>query len=142
MTDSKPYLIRAIYEWICDNEQTPYLYVDTRAQNLLLPEHLYADNPLILNISPSACQNLQLGNEDITFQARFSGKVFDIYLPIGAIMAIVARENGQGMTFEVTLDENDSDADTDDENNKNKSEKNTNTQEKPKKKKGGLKVVK
>ncbi len=141
MTDSKPYLIRAIYEWICDNDQTPYLYVDTRLQGLLLPEHLYTDNPLILNISPSACQNLQLTNEDITFQARFSGQAFDIYLPIRAIMAIVARENGQGMTFEVTLDESDSDVDTDSENNENKTEKNSNDQEKPKQKKGGLKVV-
>lgn len=103
MTDSKPYLIRAIYEWICDNEQTPYIYIETRVKGLLLPENLYADNPLILNISPSACQNLNLANESITFQARFSGRVFDIYLPVDAVIGVVARENGQGMTFEVVL---------------------------------------
>ncbi len=141
MTDSKPYLIRAIYEWICDNAQTPYLYIDTRVKDLLLPEHLYADNPLILNISPSACQNLQLGNDDITFQARFAGQVFDIYLPIGAIMAIVARENGQGMTFEVVLDESNS-SDIDSDNEKATNNNNSNNKKKPPKKKGGLKVVK
>ncbi len=131
MTDSKPYLIRAIYEWICDNTQTPYVYVDTRVQGLLLPENLYADNPLILNISPAACQHLQLANEAITFQARFGGRVFDIYLPVDAVMAIVARENGQGMTFEVALpDESGGD-----------SQSNNNDKDKTPEKRG-LKVVK
>lgn len=141
MTDSKPYLIRAIYEWICDNEQTPYLYIDTRFNNLLLPEHLYAENPLVLNISPSACQDLQLGNDEITFQARFAGQAFDIYLPIGAIMAIVARENGQGMTFEVVLDESNS-SDTNSDNEKAADNSNSDNKKKSAKKKGGLKVVK
>ncbi len=142
MTDSKPYLIRAIYEWICDNTQTPYIYVDTRVKGLLLPKHLYGDNPLILNISPSACQDLQLGNEEITLQARFAGRAFDIYLPIGAIMAVVARENGQGMTFEVMLpDERDSD-DGNLSDGDEKNQKNTDNTKKSTKKKGGLKVVK
>lgn len=101
MTDSKPYLIRALYEWICDNEQTPYVYIDTRLQGLLLPDNLYDENPLILNIAPSACQYLQLGNENITFEARFGGRVFAVVLPVPAILAIVAKENGQGMSFEV-----------------------------------------
>lgn len=101
MTNSRPYLIRAIYEWICDNNCTPYLYANTAVKNVLLPEHLLVENPLILNVAPSACNNLLMDNEGVSFQARFSGRVFDIYLPIDAVIAIVARENGQGMTFEM-----------------------------------------
>ncbi len=134
MTDSKPYLIRAIYEWICDNEHTPYLYIDTQFKGLLLPEHLYAENPLVLNICPTACNNLQLGNDEITLQARFSGKVFDIYLPITSVMAIVTRENGLGMTFQTPLDESDKSSDTDADKDK--------PNKKPVKKKAGLKVIK
>lgn len=133
MTDSKPYIIRAMYEWICDNDLTPYLYVDARVGNLLLPDHLYNENPLILNISPISCQQLQLGNEEITFRASFSGKLFDIYLPINSIMAIVARENGQGITFDIVIDEDDNFEDNED--TKDKKEK------QPRKKRTGLKVV-
>ena len=104
MSDSKSYLIRAINEWINDNSLTPYLYVKTNCQGLVIPEHLLENNPLILNISPCACQELHLGNAEITFQARFNGRVFDIYLPIKSIIAIIASENGQGMTFEVNAD--------------------------------------
>lgn len=100
MTDNKPYLIRAIHEWICDNNCTPYLYVDTRHTNVVIPEHLYGDNPLILNISPTACQHLHIANEQITFQARFSGSVYDLSIPMPACLAIIARENGLGMSFE------------------------------------------
>lgn len=137
MTDSKPYLIRAIYEWICDNEQTPYIYIDTRVKGLLLPENLYADNPLILNISPSACQNLNLANESITFQARFSGRVFDIYLPVDAVIGVVARENGQGMTFEVVLPD-----DTDEHNDTLPKESFSENQTTKQNNKRGLKIVK
>lgn len=104
MTDNKPYLLRAMYEWICDNELTPYIYVDTRLSGILLPDNLLSESPQVLNISPSACQQLSLTNESVTFQARFAGQVFDVFLPIIAVIAIVARENGQGMTFEVDED--------------------------------------
>lgn len=137
MTDSKPYLIRAIYEWICDNEQTPYIYIETRVKGLLLPENLYADNPLILNISPSACQNLNLANESITFQARFSGRVFDIYLPVDAVIGVVARENGQGMTFEVVLPD-----DADEHNDTLPKESTSENQTSKQNNKRGLKIVK
>lgn len=109
MTESKPYLIRAMHEWISDNSLTPYLYVDTSQKGLSLPDNLYAENPLVLNISASASQHLVLGNDDVTFQARFAGRVFDIYLPMSCIMAIIARENGQGMTFEVGTPETEAD---------------------------------
>lgn len=102
MTDNKPYLLRAMYEWICDNELTPYLYVDTRISGVFLPNHLLEETPQVLNISPASCQQLLLSNDAVTFQARFSGQVFDVFLPINAIVAIVVRENGQGMTFEVS----------------------------------------
>ncbi len=101
MTDSKPYLIRAMHEWISDNALTPYLYVDTSHSGLVLPTHLYEESPLVLNVSLSACNNLMLNNDDITFQARFGGQVFDIYLPMSCIIGIIARENGQGLTFDV-----------------------------------------
>ncbi len=104
MNDSKPYLIRALYEWICDNDCTPYLYVNTAIADVLLPEHLYQDNPLVLNISTSACNQLLLANHEISLQARFSGHVFTVHIPINAVMGIVARENGQGMTFEVAVE--------------------------------------
>lgn len=99
MTSNKPYLMRAIYDWICDNQATPYLYVDTSQSNVVVPEHLYGDNPLILNISPTASQHLLLGSERISFEARFSGKVFELQIPLSACLAIVARENGMGMRF-------------------------------------------
>lgn len=99
MNDSKPYLLRALYEWICDNDCTPYLYIDTAVSDVLLPQHLYQEEPLVLNISPSACNQLTMANDIIALQARFSGKIFDISVPISAVLAIVARENGQGMTF-------------------------------------------
>lgn len=99
MTSNKPYLMRAIYEWICDNQATPYLYVDTTEPEVCVPEHLYGDNPLILNISPAASQHLLLGNERISFEARFSGRVHELQIPLSACLAIVARENGMGMRF-------------------------------------------
>lgn len=104
MNDSKPYLIRALYEWICDNDCTPYLYVNTAIADVLLPEHLYQDAPLVLNISTNACNQLLLANHEISLQARFNGQVFTVHIPINAVMGIVARENGQGMTFEVSVE--------------------------------------
>lgn len=144
MTDNKPYLIRALHEWMWDNDCTPYLYVNTDCEGLQLPEYLFAENPLILNTSPNACKDLELGNDAISFQARFSGEVFDIYLPMSSIIAIIARETGQGMTFEIPEI---SDIATDNEdktnNNKNDSKDATKSNHKSsgKKSSGGLKVI-
>ncbi|MPV86699.1 stringent starvation protein B [Ostreibacterium oceani] len=99
MTSNKPYLIRAMYEWMCDNAVTPYVYIDTRCSDIGLPDNLRVENPLVLNISPAACVNLVLDNAAITFQARFSGRVFDVFLPIDSIMAILAKETGEGLQF-------------------------------------------
>lgn len=132
MTSNKPYLIRAIHKWISDNDCTPYLYIDTLVKGLVLPEHLFGDNPLILNASVNACKDLNLADEAISFQARFGGQVFDIYLPIESVIAIIARENGQGMTFELS-------AFTDEYNSKAPEEAEPQTDEQPKK--SGLKVI-
>lgn len=99
MTSSRPYLIRALYEWIVDNGFTPYLLVDIEKEGLSAPTE-YADNgKLVLNVAPRAVRDLNVANEAITFSARFGGTPREVYLPVSAVMAIYARENGQGMLF-------------------------------------------
>lgn len=101
MTSSQPYLIRAIYEWIVDNDLTPYLMVDAKKRGAIVPED-YLDElgRIILNISPSATSGLLMTNEEITFSARFSGQSMGIVVPTYSVRAIYARENGQGMMFD------------------------------------------
>jgi len=100
MTSSQPYLIRAIYEWIVDNDLTPYLMVDAKKRGTIVPED-YLDElgRIILNISPSATSGLLMTNEEVTFSARFSGQSMGIVVPTYSVRAIYARENGQGMMF-------------------------------------------
>ena len=100
MTSLKPYLIRSIYEWIVDNDFTPHLLVDAENSSAILPQQFIEDGKIILNIRPQAIQGLILGNTDIQFSARFSGKPMNIVAPIAAIMAIYAKENGKGMIFD------------------------------------------
>lgn len=103
MSSNKPYLIRAFYDWIVDNECSPYLVVDTTRPGVDVPEEFISDGQIVLNIKPSAVQNLQLSNDLISFHARFSGQPHSIYVPTSAVTAIYARENGAGMVF--TADE-------------------------------------
>ena len=100
MTSSQPYLIRAIYEWIVDNDLTPYLMVDAKKRGTIVPED-YLDElgRIILNISPNATSGLLMTNEEVTFSARFSGQSMGIVVPTYSVRAIYARENGQGMMF-------------------------------------------
>ena len=107
MTHLKPYLIRAIYEWILDNEFTPHLLVDANHLDAMVPEQFVQDGQIVLNVRPAAIDALSLGNEAIEFNTRFNGKSTYIYVPIGAVMAIYAKENGKGMVFEVEESEND-----------------------------------
>ncbi|OED40763.1 ClpXP protease specificity-enhancing factor [Chromatiales bacterium (ex Bugula neritina AB1)] len=101
MTSSQPYLIRAIYEWIVDNNLTPYLMVDATRKGTIVPEdYLDEKGMIILNISPSATSELLMSNEEITFNARFSGQAICIVVPTYSVKAIYARENGQGMMFD------------------------------------------
>ncbi|KAA9132486.1 ClpXP protease specificity-enhancing factor [Marinihelvus fidelis] len=99
MTSSKPYLLRGLYEWILDNDLTPHVIVDVNAAEVDVPPQAIQDGRLVLNISPQATRDLKLDNGFVSFQARFAGSSRDIWLPMNAILAIYARENGQGMMF-------------------------------------------
>jgi len=99
MTSSKPYLLRALYEWLLDNGMSPFVLVNTSVENVMIPPGIASDNQVVLNLSPSAIQGLHMDNEHIRFSARFSGVSQEIYLPMASVLAIYARENGQGMMF-------------------------------------------
>jgi len=99
MTPSRPYLIRAIHEWISDNNLTPYIMADTQLPGTEVPAQYIQDGRIVLNLSHTAVQTLVMGNDWISFRARFSGKVVSVHLPVNAVLAIYAKENGQGMSF-------------------------------------------
>ena len=99
MTSTRPYLIRAINEWACENNLTPHLLVNALAEGVVVPTQFVKDGQIVLNINPSAVQSIELGNEWILFSARFSGKAMNIEVPVHAVLAIYARENGQGIFF-------------------------------------------
>jgi stringent starvation protein B len=105
MTSSKPYLLRALFDWIIDNDLTPHIIVDAQAAEVDVPSQNIEEGRLVLNISPLATRNLELGNDAVSFQARFSGRPRDIFLPMPIILAIYARENGQGMMFADSADD-------------------------------------
>ena len=105
MTDNKPYLIRAIYEWIVDNNCTPYLVVQASYPGVVVPEQFIEDGKITLNAAPRSVRDLDLGNDSIMFTASFSGVVYDIVVPCFSVAAIFARENAQGMMFEVNVPE-------------------------------------
>ena len=100
MTSSQPYLVRGIYDWIIDNGMTPYLLVNAENDYAMIPRDFVEDGKIVLNINPSAISDLQLGNDYIMFNARFSGKAMEVSVPVVAVLAIYARENGQGMMFD------------------------------------------
>lgn len=101
MTSSRPYMIRALYEWIVDNNCTPYMLVNAFGDGVEVPQqHVNKDGQIILNISPVSVVELDLGDEAIAFSARFGGVPMQIYVPVSSVMGIYARENGQGMVFE------------------------------------------
>jgi stringent starvation protein B len=99
LPSTKPYLIRAIHQWCCDNGFTPYLAVAVDARTRVPREHV-RDGQIVLNVDYEATGNLTIANDGITFQARFGGVARDISIPIGNVAAIYARENGAGMAFE------------------------------------------
>jgi stringent starvation protein B len=100
MTPLKPYLIRAVYEWIVDNDLTPHLLVNADNNKGILPVDYIEDGKIVLNIRPQAVEALSLGNDLIEFNARFSGKPMTITASVNAIMAIYAKENGKGLVFD------------------------------------------
>ncbi len=99
MTSSRPYLIRALYEWIVDNQLTPHLLVNVMAEGVLVPQEYVKDGQITLNIAPSAVKHFVMGNDAIRFSARFRGIASELVVPCQAVLGIYARENGQGMTF-------------------------------------------
>lgn len=100
MISTKPYLVRAIYEWCIDQGFVPYLTVVADARTRVPREHV-RDGQITLNIGPEASHQLMMGNEEITFHARFNGNAFPVAVPVDTVAAIFARENGIGMSFEV-----------------------------------------
>ncbi|HFC52884.1 MAG TPA: ClpXP protease specificity-enhancing factor [Gammaproteobacteria bacterium] len=109
MLSSRPYMIRAIHDWITDSGMTPYLLVDADVEGVEVPRQYVDSGKIILNISPQACGNLVLGNEQVRFNARFAGKPMAVVVPVRAVLAIYARENGQGMMFDEGGDGGDGD---------------------------------
>lgn len=99
MKPSRPYILKAIYEWLLDNDFTPHLMVNAEEENVSVPAQFIQDGQIILNIQPSAVRDFYMDDHAVSFNARFSGQPLEIYIPMAAILAIYARENGQGMGF-------------------------------------------
>ncbi|HKV65168.1 MAG TPA: ClpXP protease specificity-enhancing factor [Rhodanobacteraceae bacterium] len=97
MTSNRPYLLRAVHEWICDNGLTPHIVVDAGKPGVQVPPQAISDGRVVLNLAPRAVTRLEIGNDAITFMARFGGVSQPVNVPVAAVQAIYARENGQGM---------------------------------------------
>lgn len=100
LTPTRPYLARAIYEWICDNNLTPYLLVDATKPYTDVPTQFIQDGQIVLNIVPHAVHKLNMSNDAVSFSARFGGVSRDIYVPLNAVLGLYAKENGQGLFFD------------------------------------------
>ncbi len=99
-TSNKPYLLRAIYDWTVDNNATPHILISTLNPQVDVPQQFIEEDKIILNISPSAASNLIIDNDGVSFSARFGGKPFSIFSPVGSVLALYASETGEGMSFE------------------------------------------
>jgi len=99
MSQTRPYLVRAFYEWIVDNDCTPHIVVNAEAKGVDVPQEYVENGQIVLNVSMTAVQSLLLGNDAISFQARFGGVAYHIYVPMNTVIAIYAKENGRGMVF-------------------------------------------
>jgi stringent starvation protein B len=104
MTSNQPYLLKAFFDWIVDNELTPYIVVNANVSGVEVPQQFVKDGQIVLNISPSACVHFSMDYESLSFQARFSGQPYRIYIPSHAVLAIYARENGAGTVFTTEMD--------------------------------------
>lgn len=101
MTSNKPYIVRAFYDWISDNQLTPYIQVDTSVYGVIVPPAYVQDGQIVLNISMSAVGSISLAGDAIMFSARFGGKLEHLTVPYGAIAAIYAKENGAGTALPI-----------------------------------------
>jgi len=102
LSPTRPYLARAIYDWICDNNLTPHIMVDATQKYTSVPEQFVQDGQIVLNIAPHAVHVFSMDQEAISFSARFGGVSRDIYVPFRALLGIYARENGQGLFFDAS----------------------------------------
>ncbi|MDA0110150.1 ClpXP protease specificity-enhancing factor [Vibrio mediterranei] len=100
MTPRRPYMLRAFYDWLVENDLTPHIVVDAMLPGVRVPQEFIQDGQIILNIAPRAVGQLELGNEAITFHARFGGRPHSVIVPLYSVQAIYARENGAGTMFE------------------------------------------
>ncbi|MGV6850871.1 MAG: ClpXP protease specificity-enhancing factor [bacterium] len=146
LSSSKPYLIRAIYEWIADNNMTPYILVDAFVPSVYVPDHVINNGRVVLNISMSATRDLELANDAISFSARIGGKSESIYLPISSILEIYSAENQEGMAFaeygETLIDTELDDDFIDAESSKDEPGSNQSDKPRPKPTKPSLKIIK
>jgi stringent starvation protein B len=99
MTSSRPYILRALYEWINDNQLTPYVVVNAEMSDVYVPKEYVAKGQIVLNVAPDAVHELQINNVELQFYASFAGISRHISVPIEAVIAIYAQENGEGMVF-------------------------------------------
>lgn len=99
MTSQRPYLVRAIHEWICDNGETPVILVDCTHPGVRVPDEYVNDGRIVLNVSPAATDGLHIGNESIEFSARFGGQPRTVELPVASVLAVYSRESQHGMLF-------------------------------------------
>ncbi|EOW6735277.1 ClpXP protease specificity-enhancing factor [Cronobacter dublinensis] len=100
LSPRRPYLLRAFYEWLLDNQLTPHLVVDVTLPGVLVPMEYARDGQIVLNIAPRAVGNLELANDEVRFNARFGGIPRQVTVPLAAVLAVYARENGAGTMFE------------------------------------------
>lgn len=100
MTPPRPYLVRALIDWIVDNDCTPFVAIASEMEGVTVPPGTAKDGRVVLNLSASATRNLQISNELLTVDCRFGGRPFHVTAPMGAVVAVFARENGEGMSFE------------------------------------------
>lgn len=100
MSPNRPYMVRAIYDWICDNDLTPHLLVDAHYPGVLVPQEFVQEGHITLNVAPRSVAQLSLDNQGIAFSARFGGIPQHIFVPPMAVLAVYARENGEGMAFD------------------------------------------
>lgn len=101
MNSSRPYLIRALYEWIVENDCTPHLLVNAEYPGVQVPPGFVNDGQIVLNVSPTAVRELAINNDAVSFEGRFGGVAHSLFVPSPAVLAIYARENGQGMVFDL-----------------------------------------
>jgi len=101
LTSNKPYLLRAVYEWLLDNKVTPHIVIFADHPEANVPRQYVEDGKIILNVSPTAAQDLLIDNDGVSFNARFAGKPHSLYAPLSAVLALYANENGEGMMFDL-----------------------------------------